>query len=43
MDIDVLFAAVPVADLTTATRWYDQMLGRPPDMAVNENEVMWLR
>lgn len=41
MNIDVLFAAVPVADITTATKWYDQLLGRPPDMPVNENEVMW--
>jgi len=41
VEIDVLFAAVPVADLAAATRWYDQLLGRPPDIPVNENEVMW--
>jgi catechol 2,3-dioxygenase-like lactoylglutathione lyase family enzyme len=32
---------VPVADLVVATGWYGQVLGRPPDVPVNEEEVMW--
>lgn len=41
MAIDVLFAGVAVSDLETATTWYDQLLGRPPDIIVNDDEVMW--
>jgi predicted enzyme related to lactoylglutathione lyase len=39
--IDVLFASVPVADLATATAWYERLFGRPPDIVPNEHEVMW--
>jgi glyoxylase I family protein len=39
--IDVLFAAMPVADLDTAVDWYARVLGRPPDMTPNDDEVMW--
>jgi hypothetical protein len=41
MEIDVLFVGVPIADLAVASRWWGQMLGRPPDLPVNESEVMW--
>ena len=41
MEIDVLFAGVPVRDLVAATDWYEQLFGRPPDLPVNEDEVMW--
>lgn len=41
MAMEVLFASVPVADLHTAVPWYEQLFGRPPDIAPNESEVMW--
>ena len=41
MEIDVLFAGVPITDLAVASRWWETMLGRPPDITVNEIEVMW--
>jgi hypothetical protein len=41
VDVDVLFASVPVADLAPATAWYGQLLGRAPDLVPNEHEVMW--
>jgi catechol 2,3-dioxygenase-like lactoylglutathione lyase family enzyme len=37
----ILFAGVPVADLASARAWYERLLGRPPDMIPNENEVVW--
>jgi glyoxylase I family protein len=39
--IDVLFACVPVADLDAAIAWYSRLLGRSPDVPVNDDEVMW--
>lgn len=41
MSIDVLFAAIPVADFEAAIPWYERVFGRPADIVVNENEVMW--
>lgn len=41
MTMEVLFAGVPVAVLPTATAWYEQVFGRPPDIVPNEHEVMW--
>ena len=41
MQIDVLFSGVPVADLERSTAWYEQLLGRPADIVVNDNEMMW--
>jgi predicted enzyme related to lactoylglutathione lyase len=38
---NVLFAGVATADLDRATAWYDALLGRPADIVVNEDEVMW--
>ena len=38
---DVLFASVPVADLARSAAWYELVLGRPPEIEVNENELMW--
>ncbi len=40
-DIEGLFAGVAVADLGAAVAWYGRLFGRPPDIVVNENEVMW--
>jgi predicted enzyme related to lactoylglutathione lyase len=40
-DITVLFAGVPVADIESATTWYERLFGRPADVVANPNEVMW--
>jgi predicted enzyme related to lactoylglutathione lyase len=39
--IDVLFAGVPVTDLDASIAWYSRLLGREPDIPVNDDEVMW--
>ena len=41
MSIDVLFAGVAVADFDAATAWYDSLFGRPADIVVKADEVMW--
>jgi predicted enzyme related to lactoylglutathione lyase len=41
MDVGVLFAGVAVADFTGAVDWYARLFGRPADIIVNDNEVMW--
>jgi len=41
MDVDVLFAGVAVSDLESASAWYGRLFGRPPDVVVNDDEVMW--
>jgi predicted enzyme related to lactoylglutathione lyase len=38
---NVLFAGVATADLDRAAAWYDALLGRPADIVVNDDEVMW--
>ena len=40
-DVEVLFAAVTVADLDAAVAWYARLFGRPADIVPNDNEVMW--
>jgi hypothetical protein len=40
-EIEVLFAAVSVADFDGALDWYTRLFGRPPDITVHETEVMW--
>jgi predicted enzyme related to lactoylglutathione lyase len=35
MTMEVLFASVPVGDLHAATGWYEQLFGRPADIAGN--------
>jgi predicted enzyme related to lactoylglutathione lyase len=42
MQVDVLFAGVPVTDLGAAAPWYERLLGRAADIIVNDNEVMWM-
>jgi predicted enzyme related to lactoylglutathione lyase len=39
--IDVLFAAVSVSDFEGALDWYTRLFGRPPDINVKGDEVMW--
>jgi predicted enzyme related to lactoylglutathione lyase len=41
MTMELLFACVPVSDLNAATRWYERVFGRAPDIVPNESEVMW--
>jgi catechol 2,3-dioxygenase-like lactoylglutathione lyase family enzyme len=41
VQIDVLFAAAAVSELDRSQRWYERLLGRPPDIVVNDDEVMW--
>ncbi len=41
MSTDVLFAGVATADLEAARPWYEALLGGPPDIVVNDDEVMW--
>ena len=36
-----LFAGMPVARIEPAREWYERFVGRPPDMAPNEREVVW--
>jgi catechol 2,3-dioxygenase-like lactoylglutathione lyase family enzyme len=40
-EIEVLFAAVSVAEFDRALDWYTRLFGRPPEINVHENEVMW--
>jgi len=39
--MEVLFASVPVTDLSTSTSWYERLFGRAADIVPNEKEVMW--
>jgi len=41
MQMELLFASLPVAELSRAAAWYEGVFGRPCDIDVNENEVMW--
>jgi len=41
MEAQVLFCGVAVNDLETAEGWYQRLFGRPADVLVNDNEVMW--
>lgn len=41
MTIKVAFMGVPVADDQAAYAWYERLIGRPPDMIPNDNEVVW--
>ncbi len=41
MDIEVAFSGVPVTELAAAQDFFERLLGAPPDIVVNEGEVMW--
>jgi catechol 2,3-dioxygenase-like lactoylglutathione lyase family enzyme len=41
MDVQVAFTGVAVSDLATGRDFIARVLGKPPDILVNENEVMW--
>jgi len=40
-DVDILFAGVAVADFAGAVDWYARLFGRPADIVVKDDEVMW--
>jgi hypothetical protein len=39
--IEVAFTGVPVSDLTRGQDFFERLFGSPPDVLVNEDEVMW--
>jgi predicted enzyme related to lactoylglutathione lyase len=39
--IDVLFAGIAVGEFDAALGWYARLLGRPADIMVKDDEVMW--
>ncbi len=41
MNIDVLFAGIPVTNFEVSRSWYEVLLGRPADIPVHETEDMW--
>jgi glyoxylase I family protein len=41
MTIEHVLAVVPVADIDTARRWYERLLGRPPDNRPMETLIEW--
>lgn len=41
MDVDVLFAGIPVRDFGVARSWYERFFGRPADVVAHEEEEMW--
>ena len=41
MKIEVAFTGVPVSDLARGQEFFERILGKPPDVLVNDSEVMW--
>jgi catechol 2,3-dioxygenase-like lactoylglutathione lyase family enzyme len=41
MEMTHVFAGLPVSDYAAAIEWYEQLLGRPPDMIPTDGEAMW--
>jgi catechol 2,3-dioxygenase-like lactoylglutathione lyase family enzyme len=41
VQIEVAFTGVPVSDLRRGRDFFERLFGSPPDVLVNENEVMW--
>jgi hypothetical protein len=41
MTVTHVFAGIPVADHPAARAWYEELLGRPPDMVPHDSEVAW--
>jgi len=39
--MDALFAGVATRDLSAMQPWYERFFGRPPDVRVSDDEVMW--
>ncbi|HEX4434091.1 MAG TPA: hypothetical protein VH012_04625 [Acidimicrobiales bacterium] len=41
MDVEIAFTGVPITDLALGRDFYERLLGRPADVEVAVNEVMW--
>ena len=41
MDVEVAFTGVAVSDLAAGRDFFERLFGKPPDVLVNDNEVMW--
>jgi catechol 2,3-dioxygenase-like lactoylglutathione lyase family enzyme len=41
MPVTHFFAGIAVSDFAAARRWYEALLGRPPDMLPMEGEAVW--
>ena len=41
MDFSHVFAGLPVSEYDAAVAWYEQLLGKPPDMLPTDGEAMW--
>ena len=41
MDVEVAFTGVPVSDLAQGRDFFERLLGRPADIEVTDDEVMW--
>ncbi len=41
MQAQILFCGMAVSELEAAHAWYGQLFGRPADVLVNDDEVMW--
>jgi hypothetical protein len=41
MDVEIAFTGVPVTDLSAGRGFFERLFGRPPDVEVAADEVMW--
>jgi hypothetical protein len=41
MDVEIAFTGVPVTDLATGRDYFERLFGRPADVEVAVDEVMW--
>jgi glyoxylase I family protein len=41
MEVEIAFTGVPVSDLATGRDFFDRLFGRPADVEVAADEVMW--
>jgi glyoxylase I family protein len=41
IDVEIAFTGVPVSDLATGRDFFDRLFGRPADVEVAADEVMW--
>jgi catechol 2,3-dioxygenase-like lactoylglutathione lyase family enzyme len=41
MGVNVFFAGVGITNYQAACRWYERLLGRPPDLLPNDIEAAW--
>jgi catechol 2,3-dioxygenase-like lactoylglutathione lyase family enzyme len=41
VDVEIAFTGVGVSDLAVGQDFFERLLGKPPDVLVNEIEVMW--